>query len=211
MLDTRFPRLIGDIGNPQSFNTPVLYKTVSGASPQRVVREQTVELLTPFIEAGEQLIDEGADILTTSCGFLAMFQKELQADLPVPVFTSSLLMMPELQLKYGTDRVGILTISGKSLNRDFLEKTGIAASVPVGSTEGGREFTPAILENRASFDVELCRQDNVNAAINLVSRHPEIRALLLECTNMPPYRQDIERATGLPAYSLIGWLLRQVS
>ena len=72
--------------------------------------------------------------------------------------------MPELQLKYGTDQVGILTISGKSLNRDFLEKTGIAASVPVGSTEGGREFTPAILENRTSFDVELCRQDNVNAA-----------------------------------------------
>ena len=79
-LDTRFPRLPGDIGNPETFDFPVLYQTVPGASPERVVVEQDRELLQPFIDAGIRLVSEGATIITTSCGFLACFQNELQDD-----------------------------------------------------------------------------------------------------------------------------------
>ncbi len=202
MLDTRFPRLVGDIGNPAGFNIPVLYQVVEGASPERVVLEQSEELIEPFIDAGMQLIDKGATVLTTSCGFLALFQKELQASLPVPIFTSSLLLMPDLEARYGKDRIGILTISRSSLNKEILVRSGISPAVPVGTTEGGREFTNAILENRSNFDVNVCRQDNVDAAISLLNEHPAVRALLLECTNMPPYADAIEHATSLPVYSL---------
>src|SRR5215510_11888351 len=96
MLDTRFPRVPGDIGNPATFAVPVRHRIVAGASPQRVVREGDPALLAPFLDAARALVAEGAAAITTSCGFLVEYQAALQAELPVPVWTSSLLKLPEL-------------------------------------------------------------------------------------------------------------------
>src|SRR5262245_24606399 len=90
MLDTRFPRVVGDVGNPKSFAMPVQHRVVAGASPQRVVREGDPALLQPFIDTARQLVDDGARAITTSCGFLVQFQQALQAALPVPVWSPSL-------------------------------------------------------------------------------------------------------------------------
>jgi len=90
MLDTSFPRIKGDIGNPDTFNFPVLYKVVKDASPARIVLQADKSLIQPFIEAGLALIREGAKLITTSCGFLALFHNELTDALNVPVFSSSL-------------------------------------------------------------------------------------------------------------------------
>src|SRR3954452_4053300 len=109
MLDTRFPRGLGDIGNPASFAMPVRHHVVRGASPQRVVREGDPALLKPFIDAAQQLVDEGARAITTSCGFLVQFQAAMAAALPVPVWTSSLLKLPELQAP------GVITVDALSL------------------------------------------------------------------------------------------------
>ena len=93
MLDTHFPRIKGDIGNPDTFDFPVQYKIVKGASPDRVVLQADRRLIQPFIEAGRSLIRNGAKILTTSCGFLALFHNELTQALSVPIFSSSLLQV----------------------------------------------------------------------------------------------------------------------
>ena len=93
ILDTRFPRPPGDIGNIATWPFPVLYKTVHGASPERVVHRKGEGLLEPFVRAAEELISEGADGITTTCGFLSLFQSELAAAIPVPVVTSSLLQV----------------------------------------------------------------------------------------------------------------------
>ena len=87
MLDTRFPRPPGDIGNPATFaqiGIPVRYASVRGASPQRIVRQADPALLTPFIDAGRDLVQQGARILSTSCGFLALWQQQLEQALAVP-------------------------------------------------------------------------------------------------------------------------------
>ena len=210
MLETRFPRLVGDIGNPETFEFPVTYRTVEGASPARVVKEQSLELLEPFINDARRLVEEGADLITTSCGFLYMFQSALSKAVDVPVIASSLLLLNELEGIYGKSKVGILTISRSSLSPQFRAHVGISDDVPIGSTEGGNEFSNAILENRSSFDVERCRQDNVSAAKELVKHNPDIRAVLLECTNMPPYSSAISEATDLPVYSINTLLRRRV-
>ncbi|MEM8539821.1 MAG: aspartate/glutamate racemase family protein [Pseudomonadota bacterium] len=202
MLETQFPRLRGDIGNPDGFEFPIIYKVVDGASPKKVVEEQNRQLVEKFIKGAKELIDEGANIITTSCGFLGRYQNEIQAQLPVPVFTSALLLMDGLEAEYGKGNVGILTISKTAMTAAFLAGAGIDDKTPIGSTETGLEFTQAILANRASFDEPQCKADLVQAALNLVSAHPNIRAILLECTNMPPHAAAIEAATGLPVSSL---------
>ena len=113
MLDTHFPRIKGDVGNPDSFSYPVRKLTVRGASPDRVVREADPSLLEPFLQAAEQLEREGCAAITTSCGFLAMFQKELAARVSIPVFTSSLLQArTACGLLPAGKKIGILTADG---------------------------------------------------------------------------------------------------
>ncbi len=90
MLDTRFPRIVGDIGNPKSFAMPVRHSIIAGAYPVEIIRNNPQKLLPDFIEAARHLQDEGAAVITTSCGFLTLFQEELQHALDVPVLTSSL-------------------------------------------------------------------------------------------------------------------------
>ncbi len=203
MLNTRFPRIPGDIGNPLTWPFPVHFKVVEGASPDQVVHKKGQGLLAPFIEASHELIAEGADGITTSCGFLALFQDELAEAVPVPVVTSSLMQVDLVnRLLPPTKRAGILTISASALTPDHLAKAGVPAGTPVGSTGAGSEFNRAILGNEPEMDIGKARSDNIDAALALQKDHPDLGAIVLECTNMVPYAADMAEATGLPVYSI---------
>jgi len=105
-------------------------------------------------------------------------------------------------------RAGILTISASSLSARHLQGARVPEGTPVGTTEGLTEFTRAILDNEPQLDVEKARADNVTAALALQRAHPDLGAIVLECTNMGPYAADITAATGLPCFSmlsLVGW------
>lgn len=214
MLEARFPRIPGDMGNATTWDFPVHYKVVRGASPDLVVRKGGEGTLNSFIQAALELVEDGVDGITTNCGFLCLFQQQLASAVPVPVVTSSLMQvdMVNRTLPAGK-RSGILTISGSSLTQAHLEAANVPDQTPIGSTEGGREFTRAILDNELELDVDLARQDNVEAALTMQKNHSDLGAIVLECTNMEPYSADIARATGLPVYSiqtLITWFQRSL-
>ncbi|WP_170419328.1 aspartate/glutamate racemase family protein [Ruegeria atlantica] len=204
MLDAQFPRIPGDMGNALTWPFPVLYRIVRNASPDRVVRHRAEGMLDAFINAARELVKDGADGITTNCGFLSLFQKELSKAVPVPVVTSSLMQVEMVNrvLPVGK-RAGILTISSSTLTRDHLQSAQVPDGTPIGTTEGGREFTRAILGNELSLDVDKARADNVDAALALQSENPDLGAIVLECTNMCPYSADIQQATGLPVYSIL--------
>lgn len=204
MLDTLFPRIPGDIGNAATFPFPVHYKVVRGASPDRVVLRNGEGLIGVFIEAAKELESEGVDGITTSCGFLSQFQEDLTAAVSIPVLTSSLMQVELVNrmLRSGK-RAGILTISSSNLTDAHLARANVPLDTPIGSTEGGKEFTPAVLGNRTELDVRMAREDNIDAARRLQADHPEVGALVLECTNMTPFAADIRDATGLPVFSIV--------
>ncbi|MEQ1682123.1 MAG: aspartate/glutamate racemase family protein [Burkholderiaceae bacterium] len=196
MLDTRFPRGAGDIGNPATFDFPVRYKTVQGASPQRVVRERDPALLQPFIEAGLALVAEGASAITTSCGFLVLFQRELQAALPVPVWTSSLLLLSDLR------HAGVVTVDAASLDADHLRAAGADAETPIEGITAGSAFQQTLLHDLPTLDTHDALLQVVGAAQRLLARHPTLTDIVLECTNMPPYADAIRRATGARVHDI---------
>ena len=203
MLEARFPRIPGDMGNALSWPFPVHYRVVRGASPDRVVRRKAEGLLDAFIAAGRELVADGADGITTNCGFLSLYQPELSEALSVPVATSSLMQAPLIQATLPPGRrVGILTISAETMTPEHLARAGVADDTPVWGTEGGTEFTRVILGNELRLDVEAARRDMVEAAQAFVAAHPDLGAILLECTNMVPYAADVRAATGLPVHSI---------
>lgn len=209
MLETRFPRIPGDMGHAATWPFPVLYKVVPGASPERVVLRGAEGLLDTFIEAARELVRVGADGITTNCGFLALYQQQLQAAVSVPVASSSLLQVPfvDRMLPAGK-RAGVLTISAASLSSAHREAAGMAADTPVGGVAPASEFARRILGDELEMHIGRARQDNVDAAIALVESYPHVGAIVLECTNMIPYAADIREHTGLPVYSmrsLVSW------
>lgn len=205
MLDTRFPRPPGDIGNPATFaqiGIPVRYASVRGASPQRIVRQADPALLTPFIDAGRDLVQQGARILSTSCGFLALWQQQLEQALAVPIVSSSLLACARLR------RPGIVTIDAHALCLPILRAAGVPDGTPVQGVAPGCEFQRCILGNEPELDLVQARDDVVAAARRLVRKHPDVSDIVLECTNMPPYRQAVMDATGRPVVDIVTLLQR---
>jgi len=200
MLDTRFPRLPGDVGNPVSFAMPVRHRVVAGASPQRVVRVGDPALLQPFTDVARQLVGEGAAAITTSCGFLVEFQAALQAALPVPVWTSSLLKLPQLNAP------GVLTVDALALGARHLHAAGADVTVPVVGLAPGSHLQRALLDDEATIDAARAEADVVEAAQRLVARWPAVREIVLECTNMPPYAKAVARATRRPVHHIISLL-----
>lgn len=208
MLDTKFPRPPGDIGHPSSLGMPVRQWVVRGAWPSSVVVSgatlRASALPEAFMAGARELEKQGAHAITTSCGFLVLLQRELQDALTIPVVTSSLLELPRLLEEEA--QVGVLTISATQLGAEHLLAAGVPAArlgdVIVQGVDPAGEFASAILGNRETMDLALARADVVDAARRLQMRAPQLRTVVLECTNMPPYAAHIEAVTGLRTCSL---------
>lgn len=197
MLDTRFPRLPGDVGHAGCFSMPVRQRLVAGASPGRVVRQGDAALLPAFIAAAQALQAEGARAITTSCGFLVQFQAELQAAVSVPVWTSSLLFVPELP------KPGVLTVDAAALRPAHWRAAGADPHTPVQGLAPGCHLQRCLLENLPELDPARAEADLLAAAAKLLAHAPQVQTLVLECTNMPPYAEALARATGRPVHHLI--------
>ena len=206
MLEARFPRIPGDMGHAATSPFPVRYHRVPGASPDLVVRRGAAGLLPAFVEGARQLEREGVGAVTTNCGFLVKYQPELAAAVRVPVLTSSLLLVPLVHRMLPPGRrVGILTVNSTGLGDEHLRGAGIGGDIPlaVAGLEGEKEFTRVLLGDEAELDVDQAREEHVRVARRLVTYHPDIGAIVLECTNMPPYAADVQRATGLPVFDIV--------
>ena len=203
MLETRFPRIPGDMGNAETWPFPVLYKVVPGASPRRVVCEKAKGLLDEFLAAADELVRLGADGVTTTCGFLSLYQREIAAHVGVPVATSSLMQIPFIErvLPPGK-RVGVLTVSAANLTEEHLRAAGADPETPVVGTDAGSEFTRVMINDEERLDVAAAECDILTAGDRLVASHDGIGAVLLECTNMVPYARALSQRLRLPVFSI---------
>ncbi len=210
MLEAKFPRIYGDMGNATTWPFPVLYRVVLGASPEKVVLQGAEGLLPDFIAAAQELVRLGAESITTNCGFLSLFQKELAAAVNVPVATSALMQVPWVQATLPPGkRVGIVTVSKATLTPRHLDAANVPRDTPIAGTENGKEFFRVLIKaEKNDMDIDLAERDVVEAGVELARAHPEIGALVLECTNMPPYAATLQAATGLPVYdvyTMVSW------
>lgn len=207
MLETNFPRPLGDIGHEHTWDFPVLFRKVGGASAQKVVHEDPRALLDAFVKVGRELIAEGCTGLTTSCGFLSLMQDELKDALGVPFASSPLMQLPLIEAMLPANKeAGILTISKESLSVAHLRAAGARDNMPIEGVPRGGPLATAVFGDLAEMDFTACCDDVCEAAERLVSKHETVEAIVLECTNMAPYAADIARMTGRPVYSIVSFL-----
>lgn len=202
MLDTTFHRPVGDIGNKDTFTFPVTYKKVKGASISRVVKQRDPALLEPFIQTAQEFEKEGAKAITTSCGFLAIFQQDIQEALSIPFFSSSLLQIPLAATMCG-EPIGVITASKSSLTEAHFEGVGADKHhVVVVGMDDAPAFSGTIIKEAVPLDEKAVQEEMKKKVIELITNYPEIRAIVLECTNMPPYKDAIREVTNLPIFDI---------
>jgi hypothetical protein len=204
LLDTTFPRIPGDVGNIESYEYPVIIKTVTGATVQRVVYEADASLLADFVQAAQELEDQGVAAITSSCGFLSVFQEAVAKSVQIPVFLSSLLQVP---LVYAMTQkpVGIITAHSERLTEEVVSKAGISTHVPyeVGGLQNSPAFSNPILKDGTNLEKDAIEKDVLGIAKTLIDANPKIGAFVFECHNLAPYSQAVHDATGLAVFDIV--------
>lgn len=205
-MDTDFTKIPGHIRNTRTFDFPVRYHVVAGATARRVVTEADPTLLDPFIRAAQKLEADGVAAVTSACGFLAIFQRELADAVDVPVYASSLIQLPMVSRMVRRDqRVGVLTADEHALTPRHLAGVG-AADVPVwvAGMADQPEFCEVILEaRRPDLDAARLEREVVGVAERLAAAHPDLGALVVECTDLVPFAQPIQARLGLPVFDIV--------
>lgn len=204
-LESYFPKPIGHIKYAPTFDFPVLYRTVKGATVDRLIRERDPALLDPFIEAARELEREGVRAITGSCGFLALHQQRIADAVGIPVFMSSLMQVPLVSRMLGRGRkVGVVVANSDALTADHLRGAGIAEEpTAIAGMQDQAQFCDVILHGRRNdldmtlFSVELC-----TVVQRLLRDEPTVSALVLECTDLSHFAPELHQRFGLPVFDL---------
>lgn len=204
-LDTHFAKPPGHIRCTSSLPFPVRKAVVKGTTIAELLERPSLEFFAPFLDAARELEAAGCAAITGSCGFMALYQQELAAQVSIPVFSSSLIQIPLMhQMAGGRGRVGVITARASALTRAHFEAVG-AGNVPVAvaGMEAQPEFSDVILQNRrTAIDAEKLTAELVAAGWQLLQGAPDVTSVVLECTDLPPYAAALQAALGLPVADL---------
>jgi len=198
--------LKGNSTNPDSYDFPVLFCRVEGANVHTILENPCREVMKRMIDEAKKMVDQGVRAVTTSCGFNAVFQREFADALEVPVFTSSLLQVPLVFGMLGEGQeMGVITAKKAALKTAHFEAVGITTRMPVKvfGMEECPEWNKIFIAPDEDVDLELIRQEVVTTCTKAVMENPAIGAFILECTDLPPFSEDIRKATRLPVFDFI--------
>ncbi|MFI6453570.1 aspartate/glutamate racemase family protein [Streptosporangium amethystogenes] len=204
--DTNFTKVPGHIRNRATFDFPVIYRVVDGATAERVVTQADPHLLDPFIQAAQELEARGAAAITGACGFLVIFQRQLADAVNVPLHASSLIQLPMVHRMIRSDqKVGLLVAKKPSLTRRHLAAVG-AEHVPVcvAGLEDQPEFREVMLEaRRPDLDADRLGREVLGQVEQLAKENPDMGALVIECTDVVPYAHQIQAHLGIPVFDIV--------
>lgn len=210
MLDTQFPRILGDAGNPDSYPFPVEIMTVKNAGSTDVVKDGCLppDICEKFINAAIKLEGNGASAIISTCGFLITEQQKIADAVNIPVMVSALSLYKKIKKDIGDKRILIITASKPSLGSSALKAADILeADIHVMGMEKCDAIAKVILQKKEDqsldLDTETIEHFIISELENLCNAHPELCAILLECGNLPPYIDVIKSTTGLPVYSIL--------
>lgn len=203
MLDYRGPFIPGDVGNASTYDYPILYKVVPGLTLDRVLVGDP-EYEEAVVEAAEELQRFGVRGISSDCGYLINYQSTVRKRLEVPVFLSSLMQIPFVAATVDGP-VGVMVATSGSVGNRVLELAGVRPDtrVVVRGLQDQPHFKEAILDEGGTLDSDIIEREVVSVAKGLLEEHPDMGAIILECSLLPPYSKAVQDATGLPVFDFI--------
>ena len=206
LIDVRVPYIPGDVANASSFSYPVIYKTVKGLDATACLK-RSPEFDGKMAEAARELEARGVKGISSDCGFLIQFQETVAEAVDVPVCLSSLLQIPFIARSLDPARpIGVITADSSRLSKAFLENSGLELPpnpVIIRGLQDEPEFKSAAMDASGTLDSDLITEETVNMAQSMIAEHPNMGAILLECSMLPPYAKAVQDAVDLPVYDFM--------
>lgn len=194
----------GSLLNPDTCGFPVISETIVGGWANRVICGDPA-LESAYIAAARRLVERGAVAITANCGFSIRHQAAVAASVNVPVVISSLLLVPTLlrQLPRSA-KLAVVTADSTNCGEDLLcvDDPAERARVVVGGIEGGKLLENEMKRPPPPTDVADIEAEFVACVLRLCEAHPEIAAIVFECTAAPLVTPAIRRITSLPLYDI---------
>jgi hypothetical protein len=212
ILDDVYPGFPGDVRNASAYPFPIQYEIVEGVDIWALVHgEDKDSLLEPIMKAAKKLEKMGCKAIAAECGYFAYFQKEIAGFVDVPVFMSSLLQVPFAQQLIGPQKVvGILMARLEQLLPRHLESVGIKSGtnyVVAGALDDGRcpqfenlWYAPTRPDIPEAY-YDKAEEELVSVVRDYYHSHPNMGALMLECTGMQPFARALQREIEIPIFS----------
>jgi len=212
ILDDVYPGFPGDVRNASAYPFPIQYEIAEGVDIVALVREKDKSpCLAPIQRAANKLEKMGCRAIAAECGYFAYFQKDIAGYVDIPVFMSSLLQVPFAQQLIGRDKVvGILVAREDCMTPAHLEAVGIQPGsnyVITGAEDDGRcpEFEHLWHEPKRTDPpgayYDKAEREFLQVAVDFYHAHPNMGAMVLECTGMQPFARAIQREIDIPIFS----------
>lgn len=196
--------LTGNSTNENTYPFDVKLVEIKGANSETIIFNPNPKILSKMIETAKNLVEiYGVKAIATSCGFNAIHQKKLASAVNVPVFSSSLLQVPLVSNLIGTEKtVAIITAKKTSLTKKHLIACGISDEIKIIiiGLEDAPEWGKIFKNPNEAFDLEIVRKEIINIVKDGIRRDSNIGAIVLECTDLPPFANIIRKETGLPVF-----------
>ena len=204
--DVHYPLVPGNVVNADTYNYPVRMEIVDGANQARMHTGDST-LLPALVETAKKLELQGCRAICAACGYFGHFQKQVADRVDIPVYLSSIVQVPWIRvgLKEG-QKIGILCADRKNLTKRVFDACGVSEQDQNICCIAGAGHLPefsALLERRGHFDNGILREELIQLTKSLIAENPDIGAILLECSDMPPYSAAIQREIKLPVYDFI--------
>lgn len=209
LLDCVAPFIPGSVGNASSYQRPVRYKTVPGLTVESLISAPDDRVAETMVRCARELGAEGARIITGNCGFMIRHQRAVQDAFNGVVALSSLLLAPILVQTMSSDSaLGIVTASADALTRDLLVRAGVpdGANIAVAGLDQSPAFRAAFIECTGELDRAEVKAETLAAVTDLLERRPDVGAILLECSELPPYAAALQSMTGRPVFDFISMI-----
>ncbi|MCA0004080.1 MULTISPECIES: hypothetical protein [Mesorhizobium] len=194
----------GGLLSPTTFDHPIVTELVEGAWPDMVIRGYP-SLEGACVAAATRLVERGAAVISSDCGFFIRHQEAVAAAVNVPVVMSSLLLVPTLlrQLAH-PHKLAVVTADSRHFGEDLLrlDNPRDRARVVIGGVEGGEFLRNALMRPAIRTEVDQIEKEVTACVTHLRAEHPEIAMLLMECTGFPYVTNALRRHTGLPTYDI---------
>lgn len=197
--------LIGNSTNPLTYPFPVLFNKVAGANYRSVLVSPDARLVDPMLETAELMIEQGVKAIITSCGFNSIFQKELADALTVPVYTSALLQIPLIRASLGRKKLLVITASKKDLKPEHFHAVGVTDmhGIEIYGMEEMPEWSKISRSPDKPLALEKVENEVISVAAAAKQEHPDLGAILLECTDLPPFADAVRKNLNLQVYDLL--------
>lgn len=204
LIENYAPYIPGDVANATCYSYPVRFERLQGVTHRRLF-EHDRSLRDGVVESARRLAREGVRAITGDCGFLAMYQQDIAEAVDLPVFLSSLIQLDFIaRLGDREGRIGIITANSASLTPSLIGSVSSLSPdrLEIVGLENKPHFVSAVFQEEGMLDSEMVEREVSEAADELVASH-NLKAILLECSLLPPYAATVRDLTGLPVFDYL--------